>query len=259
MSPTATKKPPASAPRSTALKTAGKQSPVVAEIVTLANEAHGHLRRATFACLRIGLRLLVIHREERDKPGGFRAALDALEGCKVPAGTAYRWINAAGAAVCLAQELPHIEEIEIPDIGCKEWQKLEAKIEKITEGLSLRRLIIGSAAVGEESRLDSLIHHAEQGDTHADEILEEVAKGKLTLVQAIRKLAGQQATKGKERKDPVYLEIDGTNGEPKGLFVKSMATIVNTFTRWDLLDPTARSKAKASWKELVAILPKDLR
>ncbi|MEO5715032.1 MAG: hypothetical protein ABIT37_16255, partial [Luteolibacter sp.] len=126
------------------------------------------------------------------------------------------------------------------------------------QGTSLRRLLLGSAETSEESRLDTLITKDEEGDKHATEILELVATGKLTLVQAIRSLGGK-ITKEKLRTDPVYLDIDGKTGQPTGLFPKCLITIANTFSRWEKLDDSARREVKAAWKEVMTKLPKELR
>jgi hypothetical protein len=235
-----------------------KQSPLIEEIVELADEAYEQLRKSCFRALQIGLRLIVLHRQAQEAAGGFNAALEALHGRRIPRSTAYRWINAAGATVARLAQAP-IDEIELPEIGSKEWKELEKQIQAQCQGLSLRRLTLGSAAPGEESRMDDLIQKAEQGDHLADDILEQVAAGKLTLVQAIRGHAGKTTTKDKSRKDPVYLDIDGGTGQPKGLFCKSLITLRNTFDKWDSLDETARTAARAAWKALVAQLPKDLR
>jgi hypothetical protein len=106
--------------------------------------------------------------------------------------------------------------------------------------------------------MDSLITASESGDPNADAILDRVAKGELTLVQAIRALGGS-ITKDKERHDPVYLDIDGATGRLTGLFPKCVITLNNTFARWSELDESARAEAKKAWKALAANLPKDLR
>lgn len=255
MPATLTKKPISSTPAK------AQPAPIIDEILVIADELTGHFKKGCFCALRIGLRLMVLHRAtgETKTPGGFRAALDSLKGRKIAPATAYRWINAAANAVCMVAKAPTIEDLELPEIGTKDWQTLEGHIQKITEGFSLQRLLIGSSGKGDEHRLDTLLQHSEEGDKLAEEVLDQVAKGELTLVQAIRSLAGKKSTKEKHRKDPVYLDIDGKTGEPKGLFCKSIITVGNTFSRWDQLDPAARAKVKASWKELVANLPKDLR
>lgn len=245
---------------------AASPSPMLREIDDLYAECEQHMRASISSALLIGMRLLWLHRQtgETDAPGGFRAALKSLSDRVAPS-TAYRWLNAASNTIAKAQDILAEDgsydpaEIQLPEPGSKEWSHLEAAISASTKGMSLRRLLIGSSAISDESRLETLITQSEAGDPHATSMLDKVAAGELTLVQAIRAAAGAVATKGKERQDPIYLDIDGTTGQPKGLFPKCMVTLANTFARWETLDEAARGAAKKSWKELVTHLPKELR
>ncbi|MDP3851984.1 MAG: hypothetical protein Q8Q59_15890 [Luteolibacter sp.] len=240
-------------------------SPMFREIDEICTEVEISMRTSIANALRIGLRLLYLHHQtgEDDTPGGFRAALDRLA-VRLPRSTAYRWLNAAAAVIAKAQGITaedgsfDPEEITLPDPATAAWTKLEKHITDSTKGMSLRRLLIGSAATSDESRLDSLISAAESGDPNADAILDRVAKGEFTLVQAIRALGGS-VTKNKERHDPVYLDIDGGTGRLTGLFPKCIITLGNTFARWDDLDESARNEAKKAWKALVINIPKELR
>jgi hypothetical protein len=236
----------------------------IAEIIELADEIVSHLRRGCGGALRIGLRLIALQRSTGDKdcPGGFRAAINALRTMqKHPIGesTAYRWINAAAAVLCRAHNTSEISDVFMPAPGSEEWLNLEAVLHTAAEGMSLRRLLVGPAATGEESRMDSLITAAEAGDAAAEEMLDRVARGELTLVQAIRAAGGASTTRDKARHDPVYLDIDGRTGHPIGLVPKCLVTLSNAFARWDTLDETARREMRASWKALVGNLPRELR
>ena len=253
--------------RAAALReSSANHSPILREIDEIYVDLAHHMRTAVGSALRIGLRLLFLHREtgEAESPGGFRAALTALSD-RVPPSTAYRWINAASATIAREQGIIDSsgsfdpDEIHLPTPGSKEWIKLEKQLTDTTQGMSIRRLLIGSSATSEESRMDSLISAAENGDPHADEILDRVAKGELTLVQAIRALGGASSTKDKERHDPIYLNIDGATGRLTGLFPKCVVTLANTFARWGDLDESARSEAKKVWKTLALNIPKELR
>lgn len=238
------------------------EDPGIAELQQLAGEVGGHIRQGCFGALRIGIRLMHLHNttKDSDAPGGFRAALTALDGCDIPKSTAYRWINAASAALMRLQEINDPALIELPKPGTGAWKNLEHELERETSGMSLRRLLIGSAAPSsDEARLDTLITASESGDPHADAFLEKISKGEMTLVQAIRAQAGAVATKDKARKDPVYLDIDGTNGQPVGLVPKCLITLARAFDLWPQLDETARKSVKQSWKALIANLPADLR
>jgi hypothetical protein len=236
----------------------------IAEILELADEISSHLRRSCGGALRIGLRLIALQRAtgDTDSPGGFRAALDALgtmHGNPIARSTAYRWINAAAAVLCRAHATDDIGDVFMPAPASKEWLALEAVLHQAADGMSLRRLLVGPSATGEESRFDSLITAAEAGDAAAEEMLDRVARGEITLVQAIRAAGGASATRDKSRHDPVYLDIDSRTGHTIGLVPKCLVTLSNAFARWDTLDETARREMRASWKALVGNLPKELR
>jgi hypothetical protein len=243
-----------------------KPSPMLREIDALTDELVISLRTSVDLALRIGLRLLHLYREtgENEAPGGFKAALESMDK-RVNRSTAYRWLNAATATIARHQEITAADgsfdpdEVTLPAPGTREWLALEKALTKAAQGTSLRRLLIGSAATGDESRMDELITRSEAGDPHAEAMLDKVAKGELTLVQAIRAAAGAKATKNKERRDPVYLDIDGATGQPIGLFPKCLVTLSNTFAHWEELDESARAEARKAWKALVSKLPDDLR
>lgn len=247
--------------------TKNKPAPAVANSGTilesldaLCDQVTADMRRSCYGALCIGLRLIALHRAETPAKigtGGFAAALDRLD-TKIPRSTAYRWLNATAAVLCREFQCEDLEEVELPAWGSHEWQKTEALLQRESAGMSIRRLLVGSSATSDESRMDALISASETGDKDADEVLDQVARGELTLVQAIRAQGGK-VQKTKSRNDPVYLTLDGRTGEPKGLFCKSLITLSNTFSRWDKLDETARSKSRAAWLALVAQLPKDLR
>lgn len=240
-------------------------TPMIREISALCDQMIIDLRATTGGALHIGLRLLVLHRDTGDQitPGGFKAALAAISD-RVPRSTAYRWINAASNVLAAHQGItdergdydPGDLKLAAPDTPG--WTKLEKVLTDRAQGTSLRRLLLGSAEKSEESRFDDLMNRDEAGDKNATALLEEIAAGKLTLVQAIRALGGM-GQKEKTRTDPVYLDLDGRTGQPRGLFPKSLITISNTFARWDSLDQPARKAVKAAWKECVSKLPKELQ
>ncbi len=248
------------------LKKPAAETPMILEIAGLCADVQAHVRIATERALRAGVRLLTLYRESgalADSPGGFRAALAAI-GDTVPRSTAYRWMNAAGIVLARHQEITNEkdeydpDELLLPGTDPAAWKQIDQILTEHSKGMSLRRLILGSADTSEDSRFDQLITREEAGDKNATEILELVSAGKLTLVQAIRSLGGK-VNKEKHRTDPVYLDIDGKTGQPTGLFPKCLVTIANTFSRWDKLDEAARREVKASWKEVVSKLPKELR
>lgn len=240
---------------------AAERESLIGDILELAEEVSAHLRRSCFGALRIGLRLLALHRStgESDSAGGFRAALAALDGVNIHPSTAYRWINATSAVLCRAHDTTQIADVHIPRPGHKEWIALEGVLQKASNGMSLRRLLVGASATSDESRMDNLITAEEAGDAAAAEMLDRVAKGEITLVQAVRAAGGAAATRDKARHDPIYLDIDGRTGQPIGLVPKCLITLSNAFARWDSLDETARQGMRASWKALVGNLPRELR
>jgi hypothetical protein len=228
------------------------------EIAGIAEDAVRNLRRTCAAALRIGLRLLTLYQNGTDS---FGAVLDKLGSLQIPRSTAQRWMNAAAAVLMKAQG-SGTDDLVIPawDQADATWLAAEKLMETTAQTTSIRRLLLGPASTGsDETRLDELIDRTEAGDRHAEAMLDKVAAGHLTLVQAIRAASGAAATKDKARKDPVYLDIDGMTGQPTGLFPRCLITLSNTFARWEEIDETARQAAKASWKALVANLPRDLR
>jgi hypothetical protein len=236
---------------------------IIQEAARHAAEASRHLRSGCAEALQAGLRLLWIHQNtvsdgQRSKDAGFESALSKIG---VTKSTAYRWLNAAYGVLCRESGLQAEagDEYLLPRPGSVDWKKAEKILSDSAQGMSLRRLMLGAPAAGDICRLNELISNAEEGDTAAEDILERIEKGEIDLVQGIRAAAGASATKSKKRKDPVYLDLDGRTGEPRGLFVKSLITITNTFSRWDSAPEPARRAIIKVWKEVVANLPKELR
>lgn len=252
--------------KNSALKSAPKaNTPMILEIAAICDEVQRQMRFTVERALHAGVRLLYLYRQtgEQDTAGGFRAALLAISST-VPRSSAYRWINAACVVLARHQGIMDEkggydpQELTLPEPESPEWEEMDAVLTEHSKGVSLRRLMLGSTEKSEENRFDELISREEAGDKNATEILEQVSDGKLTLVQAVRALGGK-VTKEKHRTDPVYLDIDGRTGQPTGLFPKCLVTIANTFSRWDHLDEAARREVKATWKEVVSKLPKELR
>jgi hypothetical protein len=121
-----------SAPKKLAKRTA--PDPAIAEILKMAEEIQKHLRQGCSLAIRVGIRLMHIHTAtgESEEPGGFRAALEALDGVDIPRSTAYRWINAASAAVMRLQSIEDPSLIELPKPGSKSWEALEKKLADFT-------------------------------------------------------------------------------------------------------------------------------
>ena len=242
---------------------------VLRQAATEATAATEALRKSCAHALVCGLSLAWLHQASAaDKadnlkqgttsvvaPGEAEGFKYALETTGVSKPTAYRWINAAANA--LARESLDIHDM--PEPGSDEWEKWTATLRAAGEGMSLRRLMLGMVKLGtEEARLDELIDRSEQDDHAATAALEAVAEGKFTLVQAMRAAAGAAATAGKERRDPVYLALDGRTGQLRGLLPKALITVNNAFSRWQDLDEPARRAVRSAWIELVSHLPQEL-
>lgn len=241
------------------------------QAATEATAATEALRKSCAHALVCGLSLAWLHQNSADPTGGQSNLKQgtttvvnagenegfkyALEQTGVQSRTAYRWINAAANA--LARESLDIHDM--PEPGSDEWEKWTATLRAAGEGMSLRRLMLGMVKLGtEEARLDELIDRSEQDDHAATAALEAVAEGKFTLVQAMRAAAGAAATAGKERRDPVYLALDGRTGQLHGLLPKALITVNNAFSRWQDLDEPARRAVRSAWIELVSHLPQEL-
>ena len=249
---------------------AGRQAAVTLE-TRMIQEAAEHVHRAEEAmrsgcehALLAGMRLIVLHEQTHSTgtrndlvPRGTRLGFEsALEKIGLSKTTAYRWMNAAGA---YALQYMGIVAEDFPAPDAPEWQELELAIREQAGKMSLRRLVIGCNKVNsEDQRQEALIAMAEDGSDIAEAILDKIANGEMTLVQAMRAAAGAIATRDKERRDPQYLTMDGRTGELGGLYVKSLTTLTNAFAKWDDLPAPARAKARTLWLELVSSLPSDL-
>lgn len=235
---------------------------LITEIITLSDDIKSHLRQSCCGALLVGLRLLALHRHtgDADTPGGFSAALAAMGERHVSRSTAYRWMNAASMVLCRAHDLSDVSDLHLPNSSNQEWNNLETVLTTASNGMSLRRLSIGwQEPTSDEARLDRLQTSEESGDPSATDMLEKVSRGELTLAQAIRGATGSLATKDKGRRDPVYLDLDSTTGQPVGLVPKCLVTLSNAFRVWDDLDESACISIRAAWKALVANLPVSLR
>jgi hypothetical protein len=188
----------------------------------------------------------------RGKLLGFLAALDRIG---ISKSTAYRWMTGAEN---VAEEVLGLDPKAFPEPDSEEWGMLETAITEHVRGLSLRRLVIGGSENGsEDQRQEELISRSETGDSEALKALERIASGELTLVQAIRAASGALATKGKERTDPVYLKFDTKKEALTGLFVKSLTTLENAFSRWNTLPLAERRAGRDAWLELNEKIPEN--
>jgi hypothetical protein len=241
------------------------------------------LRKGCEHALLTGLRLIWLHGNTAgDGHGGNRTSLSsvsrghlkkgfdgALAEIGIPRPTAYRWMDATYKACLRATLIFDGDDIaaELPGPGTPDWDKWDQNLKKIAQGMSLNRLMLGTSKEStEDHRYDELISADEEGRTRAADLLQGVADGKYTLVQAVRALGSQETydrlrLEGGEkvRKDPVYLSMDGATGKVSGLFVTSLTTLRNTFQHWDETPAPARKMARDLWLEVVTTLPSDLK
>ena len=239
------------------------------------------LRKGCEHALLTGIRLIWLHSQTNAGRGGDKRSINvprgslikgfkgALEEIGIAERIAYKWMDATYKACIRATLVFDGDDIasELPQPGTPAWDKWDQALKQIAQGMSLNRLMLGtSKASTEDHRYDELISADEEGRTRAADLLQGVADGKYTLVQAVRALGSQEAydrlrLEGGEkvRKDPVYLKMDGETGALGGLFVSSMTTLRNTFQHWDETPAPARKKARDLWLDVVTAMPSELK
>lgn len=254
---------------------------------TLITEAKHHYEAATVAlrkgcehALMAGLRLMWLHSNTVSMGGDRRPS--SLPHVKLPKGftvavaeigmperTAYRWMDATWRACLRATLIFEDDDIraELPAPGSPRWESWEKSLQEIAKGMSMNRLMLGTMkASTEDHRYEELIGADEAGRARATKLLQGVAEGKYTLVQAVRALGSLEAYDRlradggeKVRRDPVYLSMDGETGALGGLYVTALKTLQNTFSRWEETPEAARAQARELWLHTVAALPDELR
>lgn len=221
-----------------------------------------------------GLWLCWLHRSEANFNGGDRRSISVSHGDKLKKGfpsaleqigmtqpTAYRWMCAAQKAVYRATLLMEGEDFreELPEPGTSRWEQWENGIREVAERSTLKRLMYGSLKPStEEDRYDALLCAEEDGKTKAAELLIEIENGDCTLVQAVRALGGAESTKGKERRDPVYLTYDGEKRTLGGLLPKAFVTLKNGCQQWETYTKAERAALRELWQIIRADLPDEL-
>jgi hypothetical protein len=236
------------------------------------------LRTGCAEALITGLHLIALHARTNSGHGGVRSVHDdggftaALEEIGIPKPTAYRWINAAAAGLKRACLIMDGEDLigELPELGMPRWESWEKGLREVADGMSLNRLLLGTTKVStDEHRYDELISADEEGRQRASELLQGVADGRYTLVQAVKALGSLETydrlkAEGGEkiRKDPVYVAID-EEGKVGGLVMKSLVTLMNAATsyqdRWDEVPNKAKVEIRTAWLEVQAKLPEEIK
>jgi len=253
---------------------------MVAQTAEHFGNAEAAMRKSCEHALMAGLRLIWLHTHEVTVGGDRKSISVSRETVKkgfdsacqkigIPRPTAYRWMNATYKACIRATLLFEGDDItgEMPVPGMPRWESWEKELKKVSQGMSLNRLMLGNSKQStEEHRYDELLSADEEGRGRAADLLQGVAEGRFTLVQAVRALGSQEAydklrAEGGEkvRRDPVYLKMDGETGAIGGLFVSSLTTLRNTFQHWEDTPAPARKKARELWLDVVTSLPSDLK
>lgn len=240
-----------------------------------------HIRKGCGEALITGLHLFALHqRTVGGNHGGNRLGSSVTrvtlekgfnghcEEIGIETRTAYRWMNACGNALLRATVILDADDLSenLPEAGSDKWAKWEKALAEVAQGMSLSRLLLGAAKEStEDHRYSELLDADEEGRERASVLLQGVAEGKYTLVQAVRSLGSQEAydelRKGggeKVRKDPVYLDYDPVSKRSTGLIPKAFVTLSNGFTGWEDYDTDARSEMKAMWLAVVKAAPREL-
>jgi hypothetical protein len=241
------------------------EAQMIKEAKALAGGAEIAARTACQKALLAGMRLVWLHSSSHSAgarndlvPNGTRSGFEeALKQIGLSKTTAYRWINKTYE---LAGKLHGYCPGNFPSPEHRaEWTELEESLTQAAAGMSMRRIAMGaSASNSEDERYDVLISRAESGDENAENVLELIASGNLTLVQAMRAAAGALATKGKTRNDPVYLSFDAETRKATGLLPKALTTLRNGFSDWDDYTPAARAALREEWQQTRLAMPDEL-
>lgn len=230
------------------------------------------VRKSCAEALITGMHLIALHarsnaqgsRNDHLNPAvGFDADLERIG---IPKTTAYRWMNACRNALVRCTLIFADDELALPTFGSPKWHIWERELVKLSAGMSLSRLMLGTMkASTEEHRFDELLTMEEDGSSRAADLLAGVADGRYTLAAAVKALGSQEAydklrREGAEklRKDPVYLDYDPISKRPVGLIPKAFVTLHNGFQHWDDYDPDARADMKRQWLEVVKTAPREL-
>lgn len=244
----------------------------IAELHKLAANIQGRHRKNCHEAVLAGMHLSHIKDQLGLQNGGDRRSLSfaaesrksfssVLEEGRVPKKSAYRWISKARElATALGILSEDTEEQEpFPAPGTPDWNHIAAAAEQWSQNTSMDRLQIGGTADDpDEQRLEHLMSSAEAGDTEALMWLDRWRSGQITLARAVCAYGGSVATKGKERKDPVYLEYDLMRKQPMGLIPKAITTLRNGFEAWDSYDADARDQVRGLWREVIKKAPAPL-
>lgn len=244
----------------------------IAEVRKLAANIQARHRKNCHEAVLAGMHLAHIKDQFGLQNGGDRRSLttsiqvrqgfsSVVEEAGIPRKSAYRWLNKArelATALGILSEDPEEPE-PFPAPGTAEWNHIAAAAEQWSQHTSMDRLQVGGTAEDpDEQRLEHLMSAAESGDAEALMWIDRWRSGQITLARAVCAYGGAQSTKGKERKDPVYLEFDLIDKKPMGLIPKAFTTLCNGFKHWDSYDEDARDQVRGLWREVIKTAPSPL-
>ena len=244
----------------------------IAEVRKLAANIQSRHRKNCHEAVLAGMHLAHIKDQFGMQHGGDRRSLSYAEEAKksfasvleetgVPRKSAYRWIGKAqelASVLGILSEDPDAPE-PFPSPGTAEWNRIAAAAERWAQNTSMDRLQVGGTGDDpDEQRLEHLMTQAEAGDPEALRWIDRWRAGEITLARAVCAYGGAEATKGKERKDPVYLDFDLTKKQPVGLIPKAFTTLRNGFEHWESYDEDARQQVLGMWREAMKKAPREL-
>lgn len=169
-------------------------------------------------------------------------------------------MNAAAAALCSIHHSDELDLSLIPDDpqNVKTWGEFEKTIEEFTAKTTLSRLSLGACAEGDLNRLETIQSKAENGDLLAAEYLEKIETGQMTLIQAIRALAGADATKDQPRAEIIYCDIDPKSGKLTGLAPRVLTSLNNALANYPNWNSAAQKAFRDEWRTFIHQLPQGI-
>lgn len=196
-------------------------------------------------------------RGRNSKGEGFAAICEKIG---IQRQTAYRWMNAAANALCTLQNSDKPDLTLIPSNPSEgpEWEDFCRTIHEHTAKTTLSRLSLGACAEGDLNRLETIQSKAENGDQLAAEYLEKIETGQMTLIQAIRALAGADATKDQPRAEIIYCDIDPKSGKLTGLAPRALTSLNNAIKDYPNWSKSAQKAFRDEWRTFIHQLPQGI-
>ena len=245
---------------------------IIRTLVAAITERH---RKNCQEAVLVGMHLLHLKGTAATSHGGDRRSLafggakagksfsDLLDDLDINRGSAYRWMDKAKElAIHIGMDLGKDGD-RFPQPGDADWSRLAAAAVDWSLLTSLDRLQIGGTEDDPDARrLEHLMSMAESGDREALAWIDRWRAGQITLARAVCGYGGAEATKGKTRKDPVYVTLD-EDGKVGGLVMKSLTTLHNAARiwegHWDEVPPPAKKQIREAWLQVLALMPEEIK